>query len=255
MAKKKAKWKVTLKRSNYTGVTEGKLIPDVLLKATYTLDDLVDRITRGGGCGLTAETLRHAARLLMDKAEDCLLEGAAVSLPLGRLTPSVTGTWQDDGRHDPAVRAQNGATVRFVMSASLRRALADPQLEVAGRGARHRLMVYTVHDTATGTDNECLTPGRPVIVTGEMLLMNGSLDARGLYLHDAMTGEVMAHIRPEDLIVNTRRKMIAVVPAELPAGRYFMRVVSQCSTSPRPMREAVEFTLPVELECAAGPTA
>ena len=77
---------------------------------------------------------------------------------------------------------------------------------------------------------------------------------RGL-LEGLCAGWAVENIRPEELVVNTRRKMIAVVPAELPAGRYFMRVVSQCSTSPRPMREAVEFTLPVELECAAGPTA
>lgn len=253
MERKKARWKVTLHKSNYRLHGSGELQPRVLLKATYTLDDLVDRIVRRGGCGLSADTVRHAVQLVMDEVEDCLLEGAAVNLPLGRLMPAVTGTWQADGRYDPAVRARNEATVRFVMSASMRRALAEPQLEVAGVGARHRLTIYTVHDTASGTDNERLTPGRPFIVTGEMLLMNGDLNTRGLYLLDAATGEVRAHIRPEELTVNTRRKMIAVVPGELPAGRYLVRVVSQCTTSPHPMREAVEFTLSTELECVAKP--
>lgn len=101
---------------------------------------------------------------------------------------------------------------------------------------------YLVEDAATHTFNERLTPARGFILRGFMLLMNGDLPERGVYFLDAATGRTVAHISPDELAVSSRSRIVGIVPEELPAGEYQVKVVSQCTTGPRPMKQAVEST-------------
>jgi DNA-binding domain/Domain of unknown function (DUF4469) with IG-like fold len=215
MSKRRVEWNVRLKQSNYLQ-SKGKLVPQVLLARTWTLDEIVTRITTSGGCALNAETLRCAAGLLLNEMEDCLLEGSAVSTSLGTLTPSVTGTWSTIDRLQPEVRQQNTATVRYTLSPQMKKALANPLFHEAS-GTGFRLSIYSVQDTASRTEDECLTPGRTIILRGHM------------------------HITPSELVLNTRGRIIAQVPDDLPPGEYLIRIVSQCTTSPQPMKQAAEY--------------
>ncbi|WP_418696397.1 DUF4469 domain-containing protein [Bacteroides sp.] len=245
MSKKRAEWNVRLIRSNYTDQKD-VFYPKAIIARTLTLDDLIARATDGGGCGLNPETLRAAAQVLLNEAEDCLLEGSAVSTLIGTLTPTVTGIWNPD-RTDPEARRQNIATVRYTPGARLKAVLADPLFhEVSGTGLR--LSVSDVEDTASHTHNERLTPGRTFTLRGHMLLMNGDLPQRGVYLIDAATGDERLHIRPEELVVCTRKRIIALAPPDLPQGEYLIRVVSQCTTNPTPMKQAAEYTTQTPLK-------
>lgn len=239
MSKRRVEWNVRLLPSNLVTI-KGELIPQLLLTRTWTLDDLVARITGDGGCALSAENLRCAADMLMHEMEDCLLEGSAVSTPLGTLAPSVTGTWSVTGRLQPQVRQQNAATVRFTLSPRMKKALANPLFHEMD-SLSSRLCIDNVLDTATRIENRCLTPGGSLILHGCMLLMNGDLPQRGVYLTDAVTGRDVCHITPAEMVVNTRRRIILQLPRELPAGEYLLRVISQCTTSPRPMKQAAEY--------------
>lgn len=238
MSKKRVEWAVRLKPSNYNR-NKGELIPQVVLTQTYTLEDVINRIVAKGS-GIHIETLRHAASLLTGEIEECLIEGSSVNTPLGIFTPAVTGSWGQD-RIQPEERKQNTATVQYSLSKQLKEALSDPLFHETG-GTGFRLSIYSVHDHATHTENQAITPGRAFTLRGRMLLMNGDLPQRGLYLVHADTGKVECHIRPEDLALNTRGKIIAQWPAGLPAGKYLVRVVSQCTTSPAPLKEARECT-------------
>ena len=77
MKKKRAEWKVKLRRSNFK-MHRGELAPRVILAQTYKLNGVLERIVKGG-CALSYGTLKHAADLLMNEIEDCLLEGSAVN--------------------------------------------------------------------------------------------------------------------------------------------------------------------------------
>lgn len=239
MNKKRVEWKVRLTASNLLH-NEGKLIPQVILTRSYTLDDVVARMADNGS-PMTTETLRCAATMLMNEIEDCLLEGASVSTPLGTLTPSVTGVWNTANRLLPEARQQNTATVRYSLSPRMKKALTNPLFQEEN-GTGFRLSIYSVQDTASHTENERLTPGRTIVLRGHFLLMNGDLPQCGIYLVDATNGQPACHIAPEELVLNTRGRIIAQVPHDLPKGEYLIRVVSQCSTSPQPMKQAAEYT-------------
>lgn len=240
MRKKRVEWNVALRKSNYLAHEEHDWVAKVILNGTLTLEELIARLTREQSCPLSAETLQHAAALLADGIEDYLMEGYAVSTPLGTLTPSVTGIWGTD-RLQPEERGRNRATVRYALSPRLKRSLANPLFHEAGMGALRRLAIYSLSDKASGTQNERLTPGRTIEVIGEFLLMNGDLPQRGLYLLDADSSAEVLHLKPEEFVVNTRRRIIAQLPDGLPQGEYLLRVVSQCTTNPHPMKQAAEY--------------
>lgn len=238
MNKKRVEWRVRLKASNLLG-NEGKLIPRVMLTRNYTLDEVVARIADSGSA-IDTETLHCVASMLMNEIEDCLLEGSSVSTPLGTLSPSVTGVWNTTNRLLPEARQQNTATVRYTLSSHMRRALADPLFRES-TGGNFGLSIYSVDDTASNTQNERITPGRTLLILGRLLLMNGDLPQRGVYLVDAQSRQPACHITPEEMVVNTRGRIIVQVPSNLPKGEYLIRVVSQCSTGPQPMKQAAEY--------------
>lgn len=238
MSKERAEWKVRLTPSNLNGQENARLVR-LVSSGTRTLDDLVAIACDGGGCGIPAETLRAAAKILMNEARDSLLEGYTVSTQIGTLTPTVKGLWNNE-RLLPEARRQNTATVRYTPSPALRRSLSNPLFVETG-GTGFRLTVYDVEDTATGTRNERLTPGRTIVLHGKMLLMNGDLPERGIYFVRADTGEAVRHVKPDELALCTRTRIIAIVPSDLPRGEYLIRVVSQCTTNPRPMKHAAEY--------------
>ena len=246
MKKKRAEWRVKLRRSNFK-MHRGELAPRVILAQTYKLNGVLERIVKGG-CALSYGTLKHAADLLMNEIEDCLLEGSAVNLPIGILTPGVKGLWQVSERYDPKVRAQNEAVINYKMSAELRKALENPLLEAENIRSR-RVVINCVEDKGSETINERLTPGNAIIIQGDLLLMNGDLPERGLYYLNAETGATVCHIPAEQLSINTRSEIITIVPKDLPAGRYKLRIVSQCTTSPRPMKQAASYTMKGEMVC------
>lgn len=239
MSKKRVEWNVTLRKSNYLMHEEHDLVPKIVLNGTLSLDDIIDRLTGEQACPMDAETLRHAAALLARGAEKYLVEGYAVGTPLGTLTPSVTGTWSTD-RLQPEERGRNQATVRYSPSPRLKRALANPLFHESGKGAYRRVDISSVEDTASRTSGERLTPGHNIIVRGQFLLMNGDLPERGLYLLEADTGAEVCHLKPESFALNTRGRIVVQLPDDLPPGEYLLRVVSQCTTNPQPMKQAAE---------------
>ena len=193
MKRKRAEWKVRLRKSNYEQ-TKGQLVPQVIVTRKYTLDDVIGRIMAVGNCAVNREVLEYAASLLTRHIGDCLLEGASVSTPLGQLTPVVTGTWQAADRKDPEVRALNTATVRYSISPELRHLLDDPLLEAVGVGVQNALAIYSLKDVGSQTVNERLTPGRKLILGGVLipyekgLLGHSDADVLSHAISDALLG-------------------------------------------------------------------
>ena len=181
------------------------------------------------------------------KVEDILLEGSIVNLPIGRLTPSVTGVWEPSDRRDPDVRALNRPTVSYAPGARLRARLERDVL-LQDRVGSTRFYVHSVGSRPGGNSDGRLTPGKLVFVEGSQLLMNGDLPERGVYLLRADTQETVLHVTPADIDICTRGRIVFLLPADIAPGSYRLKVVSQCSTSPRPLKKAREYLWAGELK-------
>ena len=159
MSVNRPKWKVKLRKSNYSQHTSRELVPQLKLNGHYSLDEVLQSIVKEGGCALDYDNLKHAAGLIMRKIEECLVAGISVSLPIGRLTPGVTGLWEASRRYDSNVRAQNEAVVRYAMTAHMRRAMANPLLEEIGQGGGRQLAIYNLVWGFDGSDMLVTQPG------------------------------------------------------------------------------------------------
>lgn len=244
MKPNRVKWKVHLERSNLKAI-EGKMVPRVHLYGSLSMDQVIDRIVRDGANTLARETMVHAVSAFFREVEELIVAGYAVRTPIGNFTPGVTGTWNFD-RLLPDARAQNEATVNYALSPQLKKRLADPLFEEIGQ-LQSRLAISVVEDKGSGTKNTYLTPGYVLIIKGELLLMNGDLPERGLYFLDAETEQTVRHVAAED-IYGTRKQCWAHIPRDLPPGRYLLRIVSQCTTSPTPLKRAASYTYKVVFE-------
>lgn len=234
MEKKRVEWKVNLYPYNL-GEKKGELYPVVALRGTVDLEGVIDAVIAERS-ELRRETLRSVAHQLMEKAEDLLMEGFAVSTPLGILTPSVTGMWNAN-RLSSGARAENKAVLNYTMSGGLKKAFANPLLQERKRPDAGPRM-YRVIDLATGAQDGSLTPGSLFRVSGQLLLMNGDLPERGLYLCDRDTGREAAFIPANEFPMNSRSEIYARLPEDVPPGQYTLKVLSQCTTNPRAMKAA-----------------
>lgn len=232
MDKKRVEWSVSLYRCNI-GETKGKLYPKVNLRGTLSVEDLLDEIVEDRS-ELRWDTLRSAAYQLFSKAEEMIIEGYAFSTPLGTLTPSVNGMWNFN-RLDPEARAENKATLNYTMSKELKKAFANPLFrQTHTRSSAPR--IDSVRIMAESNAEGWAKPGDALLIKGHLLLMNGELPERGLYLLEAETGKQAAFIPAADMLLDTRSSLCCRIPADLPPGEYKLRVMSQCTTNPKPMQ-------------------
>lgn len=238
--KKRPEWRVTVRQSNLPG-QESAAVPRVVLSGTVGVKDLAVQASARSRGHFDPVTMELAASYLMDAVRDALVEGFAVDTPLGRLAPSVTGTWNAD-RANPTARAQNTATASFAPGPLLKEAFRHPLFrEELGRTQGPR--VTDIFDQASGTHNERLTPGGYVYLRGRYLLMHGDLPQRGVELLDYDTGRLVYRFGPDDVaaVWNTRNRLGLRLPDELPAGTYRLAITTQCTSGPAPLRQANRY--------------
>lgn len=232
--KKRVTWDVNLYPYNL-GEKKGELYPVAILRGTIDLEGLINAVMAERN-ELRRETLRSVASQLTDKAIDLLIEGFALSTPLGILTPTVTGMWNPD-RLSPSARAENKASLSYAMSTTLKEAFADPLFRQQPRRSTGPT-IFGIIDMTNGVKDKLLTPGGIFRAHGQLLLMNGDLPERGLYLYDRETGKKVAFMPAAEFMINSRSEIYTRLPDDVPPGKYTLQVVSQCTTGPRPMKRA-----------------
>lgn len=247
MRKDRVTWFVSLTRSNYT-TNKGKVYPQAILRGTLNVEDVVNSIVARGS-ELRRETLLAIAHQIEESIMDYLVDGFAVTGALGTLTPTVTGEWSYD-RIDPSARAQNEATLRYTISKEIKERFANPLFQ--NQGMRNsRLCISSLSNMEYEGADCIVSPGNTVLVKGNLLLMNGEDPSRGFYFIDPETQEVAGFIPAGKIYGSTRSLVHFKIPEDLPFGTYFLKVVSQCNTNPRPLQKPNSFVWKKRIEVMA----
>lgn len=233
MKDKRVKWTVGLYPYNLSDKHE--LYPRVNLRGTVTLDELAVVLERRTGIH-RKENVRAVLSLMASLTEEYLVEGFAVAGPLGTLTPGVTGMWNFD-RLKPQARAENQAVVNFTASGRLKASLANPLFRVSQRRRTGLVIGKVCNRYAVAEERQEWFPGDLLVIEGGLLLMNGDDPARGLYFISTDGNNKDVQILPSDFLLNSRSQIMIRIPGVMPAGEYGLRVVSQCTTSPRPLQK------------------
>lgn len=232
MSTRKVKWDVTL--HPYPLGDRNDVYPRVMLNGNVTFDQLAADVEERTNI-YREETARAIITVVEELVEEYLAQGYSVTGKLGTLSPQVTGLWNFD-RVDPRARAQNKAQVRFTQSKWLtklldgalfnviRKKASDPEVEKAPFCKQNEEWELVIDQT------------RPLLIEGKFLWMNGDDPSRGLYFVDADTQEEVLHIKADDILMSERSKLLVQMhPGDVPPGRYYLRVVSQCTTNSRPL--------------------
>lgn len=234
MGTRKVKWDVTLHHYPLGGRTD--VYPRVMLKGNVTFDQLAADVEERTNI-YREETARAIITVVTELVEEYLAAGYSVTGELGTLSPLVNGLWNND-RTDPKAREQNQAQVRFTQSKRLNKLLDGALFNVI----RKQQLGPVVDKAPFCKINEewewVIDQTRPLLIEGKLLLMNGDDPSRGLYFVDADTLEEVLHIKAEDILMSERSKLLVQMhPGDVPPGRYYLRVMSQCTTNSRPLNK------------------
>lgn len=129
-----------------------------------------------------------------------------------------------NGEWDPQV---NSLYVNFQQGKELREALKDVEVVVAGKRQKP-FYISGCWDQATGRTDFVATAGRCFTLTGKNLKVLGTHPSVGITLTNE-AGECI-RIGEECMVVNWPSKLRFIIPEDMPAGEYELRVTTQSSS-------------------------
>jgi hypothetical protein len=145
--------------------------------------------------------------------------------------PSVGGVFYGKAaQFDSKVNSKGTA---FAASPELRKAVAASKVVVLGP-ALTGPVINTIEDVYSGTENTVITPGRNLRIHGQNLRIAGDDPAVGVWFIDEASVRTVVDMR--DVVDNDPSTLTILTPS-IPAGNYFIEVVTQSGTGGKTVKE------------------
>jgi hypothetical protein len=192
---------------------------------SYTQDDIVDRVMRIGA-GLTRSDIAAVLEAEKQVVVEIVSDGGAVTTELFNAFPSIQGVFHSaedsvDGVHQKVrINLHAGTAIRDAVGAVKTKKLP---------GIVSGTIISSVTDVKTGSQNNLLTPGRNIKISGSKLKITGDDPLVGLFF-EPEAGGAPVPVDSSDLVINHPAELIAVIP-NLAPGVYRLRLVTQYSGS------------------------
>ena len=193
------------------------------------------------GTELKRETIESVVTRYNRLCATHALQGWTVDTGLVYMRAIVTGAFYGK-KVDPE---RNSVYVAVTQSADIRREAAQTRIEILGEMPDVMYILQVTNMQSKASDGT-LTRGRNAMVEGSYLKIAGDDPACGVYLTNAETG---ADVRLDaDLVVtNDPSKLLLLIPADLPAGAYRLKVVTQFTSSNKLLKSPREAVFAQEL--------
>lgn len=169
------------------------------------------------GTSLTKTDLLASNQLRTEVILDLLADGAAVNTSLCNMSPSISGVFEgaadsfDPSRHKVNINIYANTATRDVA-----KKIKVEKVQVADPSP----YIVEVKDVVSGTVNETLTPGGILELRGSRLKFVATNPTNGLFL----VPETGSEIRIEVIAENKPARLMALLPAQLAAGTYYVEV-------------------------------
>jgi hypothetical protein len=222
---KKYFWKTWLRLNLLTKV-DNDYVAEVSATNQKTLrtEDIAAEIKANGSEGeyeTILSYLNHSDRIIREKAQ----QGYRIQTGFCHLAPRVLGSWIGaNAKYDPKVHT---ITMDMIPSPELREALLEVGIEVLGVRDNYAY-IGLVTDTSNGLTDGTITPGDDILIEGDKIKILPEADGLGVFFVDSATGTEYPVTRR--LTQNDPKKVIARVPADLPASLYTLRIVTRFTT-------------------------
>jgi hypothetical protein len=208
------------------------------------IDDLIAiAVTRRSD--INALTMKAVYEILREIAQEEVCSGKSVEFGLTYNRLGVEGVFVGD--HAAWDKEKNRLVLVSVPLRDIRREIENIEVEVLGM-ASSGIFVNTLTDIASNKVNTCITPGGGVKLSGSKMKIVGNTENIGIHLTNISTGAQVA-IPIDSIMSNEPKKIVFVVPANLPAGDYRLSITTQFSNYAKWLKEPRTYIFDCILEC------
>ena len=195
---------------------------------SYTLDEIIDLMMEKGTT-LTRADVAATLQVYGEVVSAIIKDGSAVNTPLMNTSMSISGVF--DGANDSFDKKRHTVNLNITAGILLRDVLPKVKCEKT-EGASTDPYITEVTDIVTGTVNTTLTKGGVVQLVGSRLKFDAKDAAQGIFFVPE-TGEA---VRAAVIAENKPARLMAIIPADLAAGTYYIEVRSKHSGGGKPLK-------------------
>ena len=206
---------------------------------SYTLDEIID-LMMDKGTTLTRADVAATLQVYGEVCSSLIKDGAALNTPLMNTSMSISGVF--DGANDSFDKKRHTVNLNITAGTLLRDAVTKVKCEKT-EAAGTDPYITEVTDIVTGTANTTLTKGGVVQLVGSRLKFDAKDEAQGIFFVPE-TGEA---VRAAVIAENKPARLMAIIPADLAAGTYYIEVRSKHSGGGKPLKavKAGRFAKPL----------
>ena len=183
---------------------------------SYTLDEIIDLMMDKG----TTITRADVAATLQVYGEVCaslIKDGSALNTPLFNTALTIAGVF--NGANDAFDKKRHTVNLNITAGTLLRDAVTKVKCEKT-EAAGTDPYITEVADIVSGKTNEVLTKGGIVQITGSRLKFDAKDASQGIFFVPETGNPVRASVIAE----NKPARLMAIIPADLAAGTYYIEV-------------------------------
>jgi hypothetical protein len=190
------------------------------------IDDLIAKaVSRRSD--INAATMKASYEILKEVALEEVCSAKQVEFGLSHYKLGVNGIFVGD--HPAWDRNVHCLLLHSSATAEARQALKNIEVEVLGM-AQSGIYINSVTDVISGETNASLTPGGALNIAGARIKIAGDAPEVGLFLTEINSGATVP-IPSTSIALNEPSKITCVIPADLPAGDYRLKIVTQFAHS------------------------
>ena len=195
---------------------------------SYTLDEIID-LMMDKGTTITRADVAATLQVYSEVVSAIIKDGSAVNTPLMNTALSISGVF--NGANDAFDKKRHTVNLNITAGTLLRDAATKIKCEKT-EGASTDPYITEVADVVSGKVNEILTKGGVVQLVGSRLKFDAKDAVQGIFFVPE-TGEA---VRATVIAENKPARLMAIIPAGLKAGTYYIEVRTKISSSPKPLK-------------------
>ena len=183
---------------------------------SYTLDEIIDAMMEKGTT-ITRADVAATLQVYGEVVSAIIKDGSAVNTPLFNTALSIAGVF--NGAADSFDKKRHTVNLNLSAGTLLREAAAKVKCEKT-EGASTDPYITEVKDVVSGKTNDILTKGGVVQLTGSRLKFDVTDASQGIFF----VAETGAPVRADVIAENKPARLMAIIPADLKAGIYYIEV-------------------------------
>ena len=197
---------------------------------SYTLDEIIDAMMQKGST-LTRADVSAVLQIYGEVCASVIADGCALNTPLMNTALSISGVF--NGANDAFDKKRHTVNLNITAGTALKAALGKIKCEKTGTVSTDPY-INEVKDIVSGTINTTLTKGGVVQITGSRLKFDQKDTAQGIFF----VPETGAPVRATVIAENKPARLMAIIPADLAAGTYYIEVRTKYTVGGKPLKTA-----------------